>query len=348
MAFTVLGDLRHYENYLRLGYVEGITYRMNLFNSQSNGTIIGESEYTAGMQKFNAFFPDFGTIERRDITIDSAQESEKIVRDEFYSFKTFWKMRPQEFQQAAFKTADKMSPEQVYIMIGRKLAEHKLDYLVKQALMITCAALDSTIGKDVSTVRDYTDGTPENFTVDKIPEAMAIFGDRAGALKALVMHSAVFFPIVKDQMLNFQFDSGSGVAIYGGSPATYGLPVIVTDNPELVYTDSGSTFYKTLLLSERAVRIADNGETTVASDFIMGRENLKNLFQAEGDIWNEVKGYNYIGANRGQNPPVADLVDPDNWKIWTNTVKDTAGVLIKSKGSVTDAGQRVQLVRFES
>lgn len=349
MAFTVLGDLKHYENYLRLGYVEGITYRLNILNANSAGTIRATSEFTKGMQKFNAFFPDFGTVTRRDIESDSAQTSAKIIRDEFYSFKTFWKMPPTEFQQSAFKTADGMTPEQVYIMIGRKLAEKKMDYLVKQALMITASAIATTGNKSgVTTIADFTTGTPQNFTVDKIPEAMSLFGDAGSRLRALVMHSAVFYPIIKDQMVNFQFDSGSGLVIYGGTPATYGLPVVVTDNPELVYTSGGNTFYKTLLLADRAVTISDNGTTQIASDIILGRENLKNIFQAEGDIWNEVRGYSYIGADRGANPAEENLVDSDNWEMWTNTVKDTAGVLILSKGSVADAGQRVIDVRIHS
>lgn len=345
MALTLLADLKHYENYFRLGYIEGLTYRVNILNSQSAGVIRASSEFTTGMEKQIAFFEDFGTITRRDITVDTAQTPEKITREKYYAFKTFWKYVPNNFQISAFKTADGMTPEEVYIMIGRKLAEKKIDYVVKQALMIASAAIGSG---GTSTTKDYTTPTAENFTVDKIPEALALWGDRASSLKALVMHSAVYFPMVKDQMVNFQFDSGSGLMLYGGTPATFGLPVIVTDNPELAYTSGDNTFYKTLLLSDGAVTINDNGNTTAAYQTQIGNENLKELFQAEGDIWNEVKGYKYIGSDRAENPSDANLMDSDNWVKWTNTYKDTAGLLIKSKGSVADAAQRVLTVRLAS
>lgn len=345
MALTLLNDLVHYENFFRLGYVEGLSHRVNILNAQSGGTIRASSEFTAGMKKSIAYFKDFGTITRRDITVDTAQTPEKIVRDEYYAFKTFWKMTPIQFQLSAFKTADKMTDEEVYVMIGRKLAEMKMDYTVKQALAVVAAAIESGT---TSTVKDYTSGTPDNFTVDKIPEALALYGDAASRLRALVMHSAVFYPMVKDQITNFQFDTGAGLAMWGGSPATYNLPVVVTDNPELVYTSNGNTFYKTLLLSEGAVTINDNGDTKAAVDTIIGNENIKSMYQAEGDMWNYVKGYKYTGSDIAQNPAAANLTDPDLWTKWTASYKDTAGVLIKSKGSVADAGGRVLTVRLAS
>ena len=143
MALTLLADLKHFENYFRLGYIEGLTYRVNILNSQSAGVIRASSEFTTGMEKQLAFFEDFGTITRRDITVDTAQTPEKITREKYYAFKTFWKYVPNNFQISAFKTADGMTPEEVYIMIGRKLAEKKIDYVVKQALMIASAAIGS-------------------------------------------------------------------------------------------------------------------------------------------------------------------------------------------------------------
>lgn len=344
MALTLLNDLIPYEKYFRLGYIEGITYRLDILNSRSNGVIQADSEFTSGTKKNIAFWQDFGEIARRDITVDSAQDMSKISRNERAEFKTFWKFPPVQFQWSAFKTADKMTPEEVYIMIGRKLAEKKLDYIVKQALMLAVAAISSGT---TNTVKDYTDPAA-NFTVEKIPEAQALFGDAASKLKALVMHSAVFFPLVKDQILNYQFDTGSGLMLYGGTPATMGYPVIVTDNPELVYKDASQNLrYKTLLLADGAVRINDNGKTEALAQTMGGYENIKSFFQAEGDVWNEVKGYEYKGADIAANPTWANLTDPTRWAKWCNTYKDTAGVLIKSAGSVADVS-RVLDVRITS
>ena len=340
MALTLLKDLIPYENFVRTGYIEGITYRLNILNQNSNGTIQADSEFTAGTKKNIAFWEDFGEMARRDITVDTAQEAGKISRNERAEFKTFWKFKPIQFQWSAFKTADRMTPEEVYYMIGRKLAEKKLDFIVKQSLMLAVAAISSG---GTATTKDYT-SPAENFTVEKIPEAQALYGDAAGKLKALVMHSAVYFPLIKDQLVNYKFDTGSGLMLYGGSPATMGLPVIVTDNPELTYTtEGGDVMYKTLLLANGAVRINDNGDTQAGADTILGNENIKGLFQAEGDVWNEVKGYEYKGSDIGKNPSLTNLADPTKWAKWCNTYKDTAGVLIKSAGSVSSVNQVINV-----
>ena len=327
MAITVTGDLKPYENFFRTGYMEALDYQADILNASSGGTILADVESTTGFKKNIAFWNRFGTVSRRDITSNAAQTPETISRNERAEFKTFWKFGLIDFQWTAFKTADAMTPEEVYMMIGRMLAERKMEFIVKRALSLSIGAISSG---GVNTTKTYADS---NFTVDRIPEAQVLFGDRAGTLKALVMHSHVYFPMIKDQVLNYLYDSGSGLVIYGGSPATMGLPVIVTDNTELVNSDGT---YNTLLLSDAAVRINDNGTTSATAGEVRGFENIRSVFQAEGDIWNEVKGYEYTGTDIAANPTDANLADPDKWKKWTESYKETAGVLIVSKGSVSD------------
>lgn len=78
MALTFLSDLLPYDQYLRTGYIEQLTYAVNILNAASGGTIRLESENTTGTKKHEAFFRDFGTMERRDITTDSAQVAERL------------------------------------------------------------------------------------------------------------------------------------------------------------------------------------------------------------------------------------------------------------------------------
>lgn len=125
MALTFLSDLLPYDQYLRTGYIEQLTYAVNILNAASGGTIRLESENTTGTKKHEAFFRDFGTMERRDITTDSAQVAEKIERAEHTAFKTFWKFKPVAWQWTAFKTSDNMTNDEVMFMVGRKLAERK-------------------------------------------------------------------------------------------------------------------------------------------------------------------------------------------------------------------------------
>ncbi len=114
-------------------------------------------------------------------------------------------------------------------------------------------------------------------------------------------------------------------------------PVVVTDAPELVYlsADKVTPLYKTLFLSPGAVTIRDNGETKVGLQDKLGYENMKSLFQAEGDMWNYVKGYQLKStANPASNPALSVLADSANWEQWVNSVKLTAGVVIKSAADI--------------
>lgn len=331
MALTFLSDLVPYDGYLRSGYIEKLTYSVNILNAASAGTIRLESENTTGTKKHEAYFKDFLEIERRDITVDTAQTASKIERAEHTAFKTFWKAKPAAWQWSAFKTSDNMSNEEVMLIVGQKLAEKKIAYTVKLALTITAAAIGSQAALVVNSEAN-------NFTVNTEIEAMAKFGDAAERLKALVMHSAVFFTLVKDQVLNTKYNIGEGLMLYGGSPATMGKPVIVTDNPALTYTSGEATLYKTLFLTDGAVTLRDNGNTQYAMDTVLGNENISQIFQGEGDMWNYVKGYQ-LKSTVGTNPTEEDLATTSNWERWVNTDKLTAGVLIKSKAALSDVSQ---------
>lgn len=111
--------------------------------------------------------------------------------------------------------------------LAAKLAEKKVEFTVKQAITICAAAIGSRTNCVV-------DASSQNFSMATEIDAMARFGDAASRLRALIMHSAVFFTLFKDQVLNTKFTLGEGLMMYGGTPATMNKPVIVTDNPELI------------------------------------------------------------------------------------------------------------------
>lgn len=334
MSLTLLGDLLPYDLYFRAGYVEGSDYFMEIFNGGSNGTIRLESENSTGTLKHIAHTKDFGVISDRDITSDSAQSVHKIEKAEHTAFKTFWKFEPVEFQWTAFKTSDNMTKEEVMFLIGRKFAERKLAHNVAKALAIAAAAIGSSASLTIDKAT-----VPANFVSSDILAGQSKFGDASSRLRCLIMHSGVYFPLVKDQALNYKYND-LGLIVNGGTPATYNLPVVVTDSPQLTYTEEGTTLYKTLLLADGAVTIKDNGNTQALADDIAGHENIKTIFQAEGDQWNYVLGYQLkAAAGPGANPSSATLANSANWERWVNSDKLTAGVLIKSAGSLDDVTQ---------
>ena len=325
MAVTFINDLIPYDSFLRTGYIEGLEYNVNILNSASGGTIRYGSELLTGLKETAAYFKDFGTIERRDITVDTAQESEKIQRAERHRFKTFWKFKPVEWSLTAFKTADNMSDGEVMLMIGRKLAEKKLEYTVRRAISIVAAAIKSNTNTVVN--------NSGNFTVADILRAKAKFGDAAGKLRALVMHSASYYTLMAGQVAKDFSAIGENLMLFGGTPATMGVPVIVTDNPELVGSEGT---YDALFLTDSAVVLNDNGETIYGAQAILGHENIKALMQGEGDMWNTVKGYQ-TKSTVGNNPTEEALDNPANWEKWEASDKNTAGVVISAKADLETA-----------
>jgi hypothetical protein len=337
MALTFVADLLPYESYLRTGYIEGIDFTINILNAGSAGTIKLESELTTGFKKNEAFFKDFGKISRRDVTSDADQTAHKIERNEYTAFKTFWKFEPVQWSWTAFKTADNMSNEEVMYLVGKKLAEKKIEYTVNQAITIACAAIGSVASLNV-------DSSAKNISVMDILKAKQRFGDQAAKIKALVMHSSTYFTMVGDQMLNSKYTLGEGLAMYGGAPATAGLPVVVTDNPELIVSGEGANaIYRTLALTDSAVTLKDNGNTQFAMNTLTGKENIQTIFQGEGDMWNYVKGYQ-LKSTVGNNPDDTALSNSANWEQWTASKKDTAGVVIKALADL-DKVQQVTYVK---
>lgn len=211
------------------------------------------------------------------------------------------------------------------MMVGRKLAEKKLEYTVRRAISIVAAAIKS----NTNTVVTNTG----NFTVADVLRAKARFGDASGRLRALVMHSASYYTLMAGQLVNEYRTIGDNLMLYGGTPATMGIPVIVTDNPELVGADGA---YDALFLTDSAVVLNDNGNTTFGAQSVLGYENIKSIMQGEGDMWNTVKGYQ-TKATVGNNPTEEALDTPTNWEKWEVSDKNTAGVVITAKADIEAA-----------
>jgi hypothetical protein len=123
-----------------------------------------------------------------------------------------------------------------------------------------------------------------------------------------------------------------------------GMPFVVSDQPSLVYTSGANVFYKTLLLSDAAITLADAGPIRANLQTIGGKENIQHMYQAEWSMWNSVKGYQLKAAASPQsNPSDATLTTVANWEQWVADTKNTAGVLVKSAADVTSIQQVINV-----
>lgn len=347
MAITLLSDLLPYANQFREGYIDSMVEASRLFNEGSNGAIRFTDSDAKGTLTKTAYFKDFGTVSRRDITSTSDQTPEKIERDEHTMFRTYFKLNAIEWQDEAFWTSDRMQQDAIMYMIGGQLAKKKMQESIKQAINIASTAIVSGDGASHKTVLDLT-SPKQNFLQPQVNLARMKFGAEYGRLKIMVMHSSVFFALIQNQTLNYMYDLGGGVTLYGGIPATMGMPFIVSDQPSLIIESGDDIFYKTLLLTDSAITLADAGPIRANLQTIGGKENISHLYQAEWSMWNNVKGYQLkAAANPQSNPSDSTLTTSSNWEQWVADTKNTAGVLVKSIADPASI-QQVINVRYVS
>lgn len=358
MAITTTGDLKPFENQIRAGYIDELSRVANIFNAGSMGAIRFRDYDAAGTLTKESYLKDFGTHSRRDPSSTSSQIAEKIERAEHTMFRTFHKFNRVEFIDEAFNTADNKGVDYVYFLIGQRLAKVKLLASIGQAINVGAAAIESggTGAGSAGTVLDLTSPTEKNFTQSQINYARLKWGDRMSELRCMVMHSSAFLVLSQNQLLNEKYDVGAGMVLYGGTPGTLGMPIVVTDNEHLMYTEDDKIYYKTLILTLDAIVVGDGNNANPGTTGSVhahaategGKENLISGFQAEWSMWNQVKGYQLKStASPSENPSDAVLANPLSWEKWVAEKRNTAGILVKAPADL-DAVKQIVYVKMES
>lgn len=150
-----------------------------------------------------------------------------------------------------------------------------------------------------------------------------VMGDARERVRAFVMHSAAFTDLTDGQIV----DKLQGVTdriIYGGSTATMGLPVLVTDSPALIDDNAGT--YTILALTDNAIVMTESeGPTRIRGMEILGNENIQRIIQGETAVNVGIKNFTYVG---GASPDVAAIGNPANWNYVMSDVKSGAGLAI--------------------
>lgn len=113
----------------------------------------------------------------------------------------------------------------------------------------------------------------------------------------------------------------------------FGRRYVVTDSPSLSVT-SGSpavTDYYTLGLVQNAIVVEDNNDFFANMETSNGTENIQRTWQAEYTFNLSMKGYTWDTTNGGKSPTDAEIATGTNWDKTATSLKDTAGVAVKSR-----------------
>jgi hypothetical protein len=145
------------------------------------------------------------------------------------------------------------------------------------------------------------------------------------------MHGKVYFDLLKNQIT----ENISGVAsmvVMEGTPATFGLPVIITDDASLLKTATTPDTYVTLGLVSGGVRVQANSEPDeLFFGQISGLESIVYRYQYEFAYNVGVKGFEWDVSNGGANPTDANLATSTNWDKVASDNKSLAGIHITSQ-----------------
>lgn len=321
-----------YQSEMRGGVVETLTQASNYFNAQAGGAIQLSTVSRRGDFHKESFFKNIaGIVSRRDTSSTGAATSMPLAMGEIISVKLNRKVGPVDQTYDAFaKVAMSMSPEEFSFLLGAQVGKAMQVEMLNTVLRSARAALNNQ--SDVK----HTVAAQGKLTTEALVDGMSKFGDASNNIVAWVMHSKVWFDLIKHQIgTSGNGDVVSGIVVQAATPLTLNRPVIVTDSPALaVAGGSGSgayTDYFTLGLTPGALACENSEEERLVLQEITGLENLVVRMQGEYAYNVGVKGFKWDVQNGGSNPNDATLGTGSNWDPAASSHKDFAGVVIQSR-----------------
>lgn len=306
MATGTQADFKVYDDLFQTGAQEMLTKNINVFNAASGGTMLLGSSNIRGDYAKEAFYNRVaGLVSRRDITSVADATVLKMTEGEEVSVKLSRKIGPVEQTLEAFRRIAR-DPEEMSYILGQQWAEE----MMVDAVQTMTASLVAAIGNNSDAFTDANKATAMDFKA--INEGKRIFGDQHSRIRALLMNSNSYFNLL-DQGLDDKVDSVAGAIVRQGTAATQGLITIVVDDDSLTFDDAGTQRDRILFLTEGAVQFNEQGDRTIISELVTGKENLIGRFQGEYNSELAMKGVAWDTTNGGVNPNAAALALGTNW-----------------------------------
>lgn len=326
-----IGDIQNFQIYQDEffgGMSEVLAQNADAFNAASNNAIRLITQRSRGDYQKESFFQAItasNLTPRRDVESTAGLTDQPLTQGEVVSVKLNRRIGPIADTIDAFR---KVAPDQdaqrlFSFQLGQQISKGvQLDRL-ESALMAVEAALDGQTALEFDAsggILQFTD----------LVDGLAKMGDRGNAVRTWVMHSKVFYDLMKDGMANYKVDTVAGATIVNGASAAMGRTVVVTDSSNLIITGTPDN-YVTLGLVEDAVTVMDSEEQELQTDLVTGLENLVLRIQGEYAYNVGVKGFKWDVTNGGRNPTNANLTTSTNWDLAAADTRDCAGVRIWSQ-----------------
>lgn len=329
MADYLASNFKVYQEYLKTRAAETLQQQADVFNAAVNNAIIMRTAEKPGDYEYESFFKDIASlVTRRDNTSTSSASKLSMAQDEFVRVKLNRKIGPVDQSRDSFrKIFARYSEMEFSGILGQQIAVAQQLDMLNSTLLATRAALVNVSGGAMM----YTVPSSGTVTTTSLVDTLAKMGDRSDRIVAWVMHSKVYFNLVKEQITQ-KIDGVANFNVQTGTPITLNRPVIVTDSASLK-TTAGSpavdTYYTLGLTSNGA--LCEVTETSdIVIDDVTGNENLITRLQGEFAYNVGVKGFKYDVGNGLANPNATALGTGTNWDIAVSDNKSLAGVVLRS------------------
>lgn len=326
---TMSTDLVIDNELVRLGIVETLEQNIEGFNTASNGTITLTSEKLENNFADESFIKAIAAadlVQRRDYSDSTTGvETTKLVEDSLNTVKLSRRYGPFETTYDAWNRSNR-SVSTFSLALGQQLGVAIQSDMLNTLIVAGVAGIQASNAKlgTGADVFDYAD----------IIDGLATFGDKAGRIQMLVMHSNTYFSVVDKGLSMSALENVGGATIREGGAYSIGLPVLVTDSPALISDANGGGVagdsYLCLGLTLDALRAIESDETIMKSQDVLLLENLKHVIQGEASYNVGVKGCEY-DTTKGANPSDAVLGATANWNYVFSDVKSGPGFVLELK-----------------
>lgn len=316
MAF----DLQVFNKQTHLALTETVDQDIEKFNQASGGVITLQNAPTQGDFDIRASFKAIqGLVRRRNAYGSGTVQAKRLEQLLNVAVKVAAGTHPIEYEPQQYRWV-LQNPELAAVEIGQQLAKARLADMLNTAILGAVAA----IGGQTTALLDDKKNAPTFRTLNK---AAALFGDRSSALKAWIVHSTTLHTLYDNALTNaerlFTYDNVSVMR------DPFGRLFVVTDSPALV--DSTASAYNTLGLQEVAIVVSGNNDFNSEMQPKLGGENIAAVYQAEWTYNLGILGYEWDMTAGGKSPDDTKLGASANWRKTATSLKDTAGVLVKTK-----------------
>lgn len=329
MAITTATDWKVYDTEFQAAYAERVAQNLDVLISRSNGAIVVDDAAAPGRYIKSSFFKLPAAVTRRIVTgtgSTSAVTPVTVSMGENARVRLSRKLGPIDVTWDSLRVTG-ITPDSFSMFLGQQLADLVLQSQLNDGLRALRAAINKT-----ATTNDVSAATANKLTRAALYGAMKKFGDRQNDIVAFIGHSKPYGDLFDEANAPTAGASDilTQVAIFGASAPTYNRPFLMTDSAALLDDVTVDKYY-TLGLVRGALQISlDAALSAPVVETVTGSENLMLRIQGERDWFVGVKGYTYDMTNGGANPTDAALATVTNWDLSATSVKDTAGVVVKT------------------